>query len=393
VSLLGRQLTLVAAPYQLYEITGSTLAVGLLGLAQFPALVIGSFFGGTLSDAFDRRKVLIVSQIIMALTSVGLAINAGLDSPTIWAIYALTSANAFFSGIDSPARSASIPRLVAHERLPAAFALNILMYQSGAAVGPAIAGVIIGSAGIAEAFWIDAGSFTVALVTLLLMRPLSPEQGGTRVGWSSVVEGLRFLRAREELKGVFLIDICAMVFGMPRALFPEFGLSVLGGTAQTVGLLYAAPGIGSVAAAFTSGWVGRILRPGRATVIAVLVWSAGIVGFGLSTSTWLAVTFLVIAGAGDAISAVFRQTVLQVTTPDRLRGRLSAVQIAVVAGGPRVGDAEAGVVAAAFGPRVSAWSGGIASAAGALLIGAIYPAFREWRDPRLEGETSPRRLE
>jgi MFS family permease len=379
--LLGRQLALVAAPFQLYELTGSTLAVGLLGLAQFPALVVGSFFGGTLSDAFDRRRILMIVQVIMAATSVGLAVNAGLEAPTVWAIYAFTTANAFFSAIDSPARSAMIPRLVSAARLPSAFALNILEYTTGAAVGPAIAGFIIGSAGIAEAFWIDAGSFAIALFALFLMRPLPPEGGGTAVGWSSVVEGFRFLRGKQELKGVFAVDISAMVFGMPRALFPEFGLSVLGGNAQTVGLLYAAPGIGSVAAAATSGWVGKVTQPGKATVAAVLVWSAGVVGFGLSPTALPAILFLVMAGAGDAISAVFRQTILQVTTPDRLRGRLSAVQIAVVAGGPRVGDAEAGVVAGAYGPRVSAWTGGLASAIGAVVVAFAYPAFRDWRDP------------
>ncbi len=381
ISLLGRQLTIVAAPIQVFDLTGSTLAVGLLGLAQFPALFFGSILGGTFSDARDRRSILLVTQVFLAATTAGLALNAMLDAPSALAVYALTAANAFFAGIDSPARSASVPRLVAGGLLPAAYALQVLMFQTAGAAGPAVAGIVISQVSLAAAFWVDTATFGVAFLTLLLMDPLPPPADGARPGIRSIVEGVRFVRSRQELQGVFLIDINAMVFGMPRALFPEIGLSVLGGNEATVGFLYAAPGVGAMLAAFMSGWVGRIRYAGRATTIAVVIWGLGVMAFGFTSSVWLALGFLALAGAGDAISAVFRQTILQLTTPDRLRGRLSAVQIAVVAGGPRIGDAEAGLVAAGFGPRVAAWSGGLASALGAIVIARLLPGFREWVPP------------
>jgi MFS family permease len=391
VSAIGRQLTVVAAPIQVFELTGSTLAVGLLGLAQFPTLFVGSMLGGTLSDAFDRRRLLLATQVVMGATSLGLAFNAMLDAPTVWAVFLFTSLNAFFSGIDSPARTATIPRLVSAELLPAAFSLQVLLFQSANAGGPIVAGVVIAQAGLAAAYWVDAVSFAIAFALILPLVPLPPEGGGTRPGIRSLGEGFRFLRSKQELKGVFVIDINAMVFGLPRALFPELGLTTFGGTATTVGFMFAAPGIGAMLAGLTSGWVGEIRRAGRATVVAVVAWGIGIAAFGFTTNLVAALVFLGIAGAGDAISAIFRNTILQLTTPDRLRGRLSAVQIAVVSGGPRLGDMEAGVVAAGFGPRVAAWSGGLASAVGALVVAGLMPRFRDWEPPPGTDRTAAQR--
>lgn len=381
VSLIGRQLTVVAAPIHVFTLTGSTLAVGLLSLAQFPALFIGSLFGGTLADAIDRRRLLLVTQILLAGTTTGLAVNAMLDAPTVWALFVFTALNAFFAGIDMPARHAAIPRLVESRVLPAALALNVLLNQTALAVGPAIAGIVISQLGLATAFWIDTVTFGAAFAMLVVMAPLPPPEGGARPGVRSLVEGLRFLKKRQELQGTFLIDINAMVFGMPRALFPELGLSVLGGDETTVGFLFAAPGVGAMAASSTSGWVGRVRRAGVATTVAVVIWGVAIAMFGFTSSIPLALIFLAVGGGADAISAVFRNTILQLTAPDRLRGRLSAVQIAVVAGGPRLGDAEAGLVAAGFGPRVAAWSGGLAAAVGAVVIARLLPGFRRWVPP------------
>jgi MFS family permease len=220
----------------------------------------------------------------------------------------------------------------------------------------------------------------------MLMKPLPPTDGGTRADFRSVVEGLRFIRRRPELQGTYLIDIGAMVFGMPRALFPELGLTVLGGSQAVVGLLFAAPGVGAMLAALTSGWVPKIRRAGVATIIMVVVWGLAITLFGFSTSLPLALVLLAIGGGADALSAVFRTTILQLTTPDRLRGRLSAVQIAVVAGGPRLGDFEAGVVAAVTNVRVAAWSGGLGAALSAVLVGALIPQFRQWTPPVDDGD-------
>lgn len=240
---------------------------------------------------------------------------------------------------------------------------------------------MIARAGLAAAYWIDTITFGAALATLLVMGPLLPAGGGTRPGLRSIGEGLRFLRTSKPLQGIFIIDITAMVFGMPRALFPEWGTSVLGGDETTVGLLFAAPAAGALLAGLFSGRVSAVRASGRATVVAVIAWGISIAAFGVSTTLVLAIITLAIAGAADALSAVFRQTILQVTTPDRLRGRLSAVQLAVVAGGPRVGDAEAGTVAAVFSPQVAAWSGGLAAALGALVVARAFPSFARWRIP------------
>jgi len=379
--MIGRQLTIVAAPIQVFQLTGSTLVVGLLGLVQFPALLIGSVVGGTLSDAFDRRRIMMISQILLASTTAGLAINAAIGRPSILAVFALTAANALVSGIDSPSRSASIPRLLGDHLLAPAYALQTVVFSGARAIGPAVAGILISQVGVGLAYWLDSITFGAALLTLAVMKPMPPLDGGTRAGVRSLVEGLRFVMASPVLKGVFLIDISAMVLGMPRALFPELGTTVLGGGEATVGYLFAAPGVGAVIAGLSSGWVGKVRRAGVATTVAVTVWGVGIMTFGLTTSLTVALIALAVAGAGDSISAIFRATMLQLSTPDRLRGRLSAVQIAVVAGGPRVGDAEAGLVASGFGPRVAAWSGGLGSIVGALVIARLVPAFRAWQLP------------
>ena len=381
ISLIGRQLTIVASSIQVFALTGETFAVGLLGLAQFPATVIGSFLGGTLADAFDRRRILILSQIFLALTTAGLALNAASERPVVWIIFALVMVNAFGSAVDSPARSASVPKLVSVPILPAAFALNVLMWQISAALGPALGGWVIAQGSIAAAYWADTVTFASALVTLALMKPLLPAGGGTRPGFRSIGEGLQFLRGSKPLQGIFVIDITAMVFGMPRALFPEWGTELLGGDEATVGLLFAAPAAGALVAGLFSGPFSRVKSSGRATVVAVVIWGLAIAAFGFTASLTLALITLGIAGGADAMSAVFRHTILQVTTPDRLRGRLTAVQIAVVAGGPRVGDAEAGIVATAFGPRVAAWTGGLAAAFSALVVARLLPEFSRWTIP------------
>ena len=351
----------MAAPLQIYQITGSTLAVGLLGLVQLPMLIIGSFLGGSLADSYDRRKLLLLANMALAITSAGLAVNASLGSPVTWLVYALTSVSAFLSGIDYPARSSALPRLVAVDLLPATYAIRVLVFQTANAIGPAIAGILIAHVSLASAYWADAATYLAAFGFVALLKPLPPHTAGTRAGWSSIREGLRFVRRQPAVQGVFLIDIAAMVFGMPRALFPEMGVSVFGGDATTVGYLFAAPGLGSMIAGITSGWVSRVRRAGLATMVGVMIWSVGITLFGLTTTFVVAILALVAAGVGDAVSAVFRQTILQTATPDEFRGRVSSVQNAVIAGGPRLGDVRAGLVASGFGAQVSAWSGGLLS--------------------------------
>lgn len=382
---MARQLTLVAAPFQVYALTGSTLLVGLLGLAQFPTILIGSTLGGLASDAWDRRYVLIVAQAMLAVISAGLAVNALASNQTVWILFVLMAFQALFFAIDAPARISAIPRLVEARSIPAAYALETLLSQFAKALGPFAAGIIIAMWSLTAAFSIALGFFVVSIAIMASMHPLPPPEGGRKPGLRSIMEGLQFLKSRKAIQGAFLVDISANVFGLPRALFPEMGISVFGGTAATVGLLYAAPGLGALVAAATSGWIGKVKRAGLTTTIAVIVWGTGIAVFGLTSILQLALVALFIAGGADAVSTVSRAMIVQLTTPDELRGRLSGLKIAVVAGGPRLGDAESGVVAGAFGAPFAAVSGGVASVVSAVAIARFFPAFYNWKTPK-DGE-------
>jgi MFS family permease len=377
-SYLGRQFTVVAIPIQVFSITHSSLAVGLVGLASLPPLIGFSLAGGALSDAVDRRRMLLGVQVLLAATSTALALNAGAGHPALWPLYAFGALSAGFSGADMQTRNAIAPRLVGRESFPAAAALTQIVWQLGMVAGPILAGFVIANVSLAAAYWIDVGSFAVAFVTALAMRPLPPEGGGTRAGLASIVEGLRFLKGKRVLVSTFVIDIDAMVFGMPTALFPALGTTVFGGGPQTIAFLYAAPGAGALLGSLFSGWVGRVRRQGLAVVVAVILWGLAIAAFGVAPWLPLALVLLAVAGAADVVSAVFRNTILQLSVPDAFRGRLSGVHIAVVAGGPRLGDAEAGAVAALTTPRISVVSGGLACIAGALVLLRLVPEFARY---------------
>ncbi|HET9732759.1 MAG TPA: MFS transporter [Acidimicrobiales bacterium] len=375
VSTLGNQLTVVAVPYQVFRITHSSLDVGLVSLAQLGPLLVGSLVGGSLADAFDRRRLLMLTQFVLGLTSVGLALNSSTGRPLLWPLFLLTAVAAGVSGTDSPTRSALVAAVVGRESLAAASSLWQLLFQVGVVVGPSAAGLMLGHIGVAAVYWIDAGTFGVGLLAVMLISPRPPEGGGTRAGLRSIGEGLRFLAGRPVLQANFVIDINAMVFGMPRALFPALGLLRFHGGAATVGALYAAVGAGGLLGAILTGWVPRVHRQGRAVMASVAVWGLAITGFGLVTSLDAAMVLLAVAGASDVASAVLRNTLLQQAVPEALRGRLSAVHIAVVTGGPRLGDLESGAVAAALGAPFSVVTGGLACVAGVVLLGLGYRSY------------------
>jgi MFS family permease len=297
----------------------------------------------------------------------------------VGAIYLLTAAIAGLSGIEAPTRSACIPAMVGVEDLPGAMVLNQVEYQVGGVVGPLLGGFLIASVSEASASWFDVATFVVALVFVVRLDPQIPSGGGTRPGLGSLAEGWRYLRGARDVQGTFVIDVNAMVFGMPRALFPEMARSTFGGGASVYGLLQAAPAAGAIVGAAGAGWVGRVDRQGRAVFIAVAVWGAALVLFGFSPWLWTALILLAIAGWADAISAIFRNTIMQLSVPDALRGRISAIHIAVVTGGPRLGDLESGGVATLTNVRVAAWTGGAACIAGCGLVARLWPELQAWR--------------
>jgi MFS family permease len=380
VSQLGTQLTTVAVPFQVYAITRSSLVVGLVSLTQLFPLIVGSLLGGSLVDAMDRRKLLIIVEAIAAASSAGLALNADLG-PALWPLFVFPAVTASLSGVDSSARNAMLPGLVGMDLLAASNAIFQSLFQMGTIVGPAVAGLLLAGAGVHVIYWIDAASYVIALSAVFLMSPQPPALGvaAARPGWRSTLEGLRFIRRSQPAQGAYVIDVNAMVFGMPRALFPALAATVFGGGATTVGFLYAAPGAGALIGALTSGWVGRVRRQGLAVICAVLVWGASIALFGIAHWLPLALVLLAVAGWADVLSAVFRNTIIQFAGPDGMRGRLMGVQMAVVAGGPRLGDLEAGAVATAFGDTASVVSGGLACVAGALVVAWALPGFTRMR--------------
>lgn len=380
-SVLGSQLTVVAVSYQVFRLTNSSLDVGLIGLAQIVPVLLGALLGGSVADAFDRRRVLLMSQSLLGVCSLGLVWNASLAHAKLWPLYALAAAGAGFSAVDVSTRSAVFANLVERRQLAAANALWQLLFQIGSVVGPAVAGVLVARIGVASAYAADAGTVVISLTAVASLKPLRPVEGGTRFGWRSIREGLSFLRGRQALQATFVIDLAAMVLGMPRALFPALGLHHFRGGAQTVGLLYAAPGVGALLGAGMTGWVGSVSRQGRAVLIAVSIWALTIAAFG--TVAWLPVglVLLATAGAADVISAVFRATILQTEAPDALRGRVSSIHTAVVTGGPRLGDVEAGVVASLAGVEVSVISGGLGCLLGVFLVWRLMPRLASYVRP------------
>jgi MFS family permease len=375
----GRQLTVVAVPFQVYKLTGSTLAVGLIGLAQLIPLLGMSLVGGALADAVDRKRLLVWSQLLLALMAGGLAANAFSAQPAVWPLYVLTGLSAAVSAVESPTRTAVLPAIVGRSLLPSALALGQLLGNVAKAVVPAAAGFLIATAGLGATYSLEAVLFIGGALLMWKIPPLKPEGGGTQFGLASIREGLSFLRKRRLLQATFVIDLNAMVFGVPKALFPAIATDLFGGDATTTGLLFAAPGIGALIAAITSGWLSSVRRQGLAVIVSVVVWGAAMASFGLTSSLTFALPVLAIAGAADVVSAVFRTTILQLAVPDELRGRLSSAHVAVVTGGPRLGDLEAGSVAALTSVRFSVISGGLACIAGALAIARFMPELARYR--------------
>jgi MFS family permease len=374
VSGMGTQVTRIALPYQVYVLTGSTLAVGLLTAVQLLPILAFSLGGGAIADAVDRRRLLLITGSGLALCSLALAALALSTSPSLLAILAVAFVAASLAAIEQPARSSAIPRLVPAARLPAAIALNQLNLQTASIVGPAVGGIVIATAGLPAAYALDVVSFGAAIGTLLAISPLPPLESAVRPSVTAVMEGLRFACRRPLILSTFAIDLNAMIFGMPTSLFPALAVSVFGVGAVGVGLLAAAPAVGAFLGAFLSGWVTTVRRRGRAVIVAVAAWGAAIVGFGLATFSFpLALLFLAVAGAADVLSAVFRSTIVQLETPDELRGRVTAIHILVVTSGPRLGDIEAAAVAALIGVQASVVSGGLFCLLGVVVVHRLFP--------------------
>jgi MFS transporter, ENTS family, enterobactin (siderophore) exporter len=376
VSMAGNTVAMTAANWQVYGLTKSSLAVGMLTLADSIGMFAGLMAGGMLADRHDRRLLMAATRAPLAVLAALLMVNSLLQRPALWAVYVLVTAIGALSGLGSPASTAAIPALVRPEELAAAAALGAMSGQLGNLGGPALAGGLIAGPGLAACYAIDTACFAIFALTAWFIRPLPPTVRAGRPGLRSMAEGLRHVRRNPVVGGMLAVDTSAMIFGMPSALFPALATEHFHGGSATFGLLAAAPGFGALLGAATSGWTSRLKRPGVVVIAAGLAWGAAVIGFGLSGSLAVALVFLALAGMADLISEVLRNALLQHYTPDSLRGRVSSLYLAQVTTAPSVGNVEAGLVAQLFTVTVSVVSGGLACVAGALILGAINPALR-----------------
>jgi MFS family permease len=375
LGMVGFQLTAVAVPVQVFELTGSSFWVGMLGLVGLVPLAIFGLWGGAVADAVDRRLLLLGSSLLLWACTGGLLAAALLGLAGLPLLLGLVAAQAAGFAVASSTRGAIVPRVLPEPLVPAANTLSFTAGNVALVLGPLLAGVILTRWSFAAAYAADLAVFTVALYAALRLPPLPPIGQAVAPGLRSVVDGLAFIVTRPVLLLSFAVDIVAMVLAMPRALFPETA-ATLGGRGA-VGWLYAAIAIGAVVAGLSSGWIGRVRRQGVALVAAVIAWGLAVAAAGLARSLWPMVLLLAVAGAADLVSAVYRQTILQTYAPDEMRGRMQGVFIVVVAGGPRLGDLRAGATAAAFGVTVS-WVGGGLLCAALVGLALVVPALRRY---------------
>ncbi len=380
VSQMGSQMRVVAVGVQMWDLTHSTTAVGLLGLFKLVPLLVLSIFGGVIADALDRRRLLMVTQTIMASSSVllALATQFGWISPAL--VYGVSSLGAATLAFDNPARSALIPNLVPRRHLPNALSLNIIVWQVATIIGPVIGGVFLAmhAIGFAIIYWIDAVSFTAVLVALFFIRAKTQVAETRDVNMKAALDGLRFLRKAPIIMSTMTLDFFATFFGAASVLMPALAEQVLHLDRSLWGLLYAAPAIGAVVAGVIMSWFGNVRRQGIIVLVSVAAYGLATVVFGFST--FFLVTLLALAGTGaaDTVSMVMRQTIRQLSTPDELRGRMTSVNMLFYMGGPQLGELEAGVAAAVIGIGPSIALGGLAVIVVSAVTGALVPVLRHY---------------
>lgn len=386
VSLMGTMITGVALPYQIYMQTHSTLMVGLLSLFQLLPLLFTALIGGVFADRYHRRMLLLLAESVLAIGSLLLALNAGAATSSIWVLFIVASLMSAFNGLHRPALESIVQQIVAKEDFATVGSLATVKGSICMIAGPAIGGLIIANKGIVVTYWVDVASFVISLTALLLMTHIpKPETVHDDSTWSSLKSGFRYAFSRQELVGTYVVDFIAMIFGMPTALFPAIalafdGVKVLGvvcSAPAVVGILYSAPAVGALLISFFSGWTRHIKRHGLAIAIAATLWGVAIIFFGLASNFIWALFFLMLAGAFDGISGIFRSVMWNETIPNVLRGRLAGIEMISYLSGPRLGDTEAGLVAAAFGITTSIVSGGVLCVLGVGVCCYFLPKF--WR--------------
>lgn len=373
ISGIGTMVTYVALPFQIKELTGSYVAVGLLGLVELVPLVVFGLYGGALADAVDRRRMVLATEAGLTVMTGLLLLNALQPEPQVWPLYVFALVVAALDGLQRPSLDALVPRIVAHDQLAAAGALNSLRGTIGTIAGPALGGVLIAAFGVASAFAVDVVSYGASLLALALMRAVPPLSEAAAPSLRAIGEGLAYAWSRRDLLGTYLVDLSAMFFAFPNALFP-FVADALNAP-WALGLLYSAGFVGSLLATVTSGWTGRVHHHGRAIVLAAMVWGASIAAFGMAHNLWLALLFLAAAGAADMVSGLFRTLIWNQTIPDELRGRMAGTELLSYSLGPQLGQVRSSLVAQWTSLRFSIVSGGLACVASGVLLAAALPSL------------------
>ena len=377
ISAAGTQIQVVAVAWQVYQITNSAVALGIIGLAQAIPRLIFSLVGGVVADAYDRQRLLIAVNVILGLLSAVLALTTALHVINVGVIYLVVLLAAVASSFEFPTRQAIIPTLVPREQMADALSISMVLMELTFVVGSAAGGFIIAWVRLANTYWIDVISYVVVIAALIIMTvPRVPPEKRARAGFGALADGMRFLRARPIILAVLSLDFIANFFGSPRALLPVYAASILHAGAAGLGILQAATSVGAVALAPLTGRIGRIRQQGMGVAAAIVVWGLCIVAFGFSTGPLLlSALFLAGAGAADMVSMVLRGLIIQLTTPDEFRGRISAVNAMFVIGGPMLGQFESGVVAGVFSPVFSAVSGGAICIVATIAVVALVPGL------------------
>ena len=388
VGQLGSAFTTVAVPYQLYDLTGSTLSIGIFGAVTLVPLLVLTIVGGAIADKVERRRWIVGCQLIGLTGTTGLALNALLERPNLPLIYVFGVIDVCAFAFGAPAERASVIRVVGREHVASAMALKGVSGSVVRVAGPAAAGVMLATVGTAWTYLFDASTFVIAAIVIARMRPLQPEIVGGHPTFGLVLDGLRHLRRQPVLLGSFASDLNAMIFGLPVALFPAVAATRFPDHPQVLGLLYAAPFVGSLLASAGSGWSRRITRHGRVVTVCIVVWGLAMAAFGLVDGLVLSLAMLAVGGAADMVSGISRQAILQLASPPELVGRMEGVGMAVWTGGPRLGDLEAGVVASATSVEFAIVSGGVACVVVMLGLAKALPAFAGYTVP-LEDERHP----
>ena len=377
VSGFGSFITYVTIPFQVASITHDPAMVGLLGVCELVPLLVMGFVGGALADFLDRRLLVRGGEVALAALTAALLVNALSARPHLWLLYTVAAFAAAVDGVQRPALEAMIPRLVRPDQLPATFALTALSGQIAQLGGPALAGVLIATVDLVWVYAFDLATFAVSLICLTLVTAVPPPPDPDRPSIGAIATGVRYAGSRQELLGTYLVDINAMFFGMPQALYPFLAIT-LGGP-KVLGLLYAAPAAGSLLATMGSGWTGRVRRHGLMVVLAAALWGVGITGAGLSHMLWLTLSCLAFAGGADMISGIFRDVIWSQTIPDHLRGRLAGIELLSYSSGPLLGQLRSGFMARTrLGIGGSIWVGGLLCIAGTAALAAMLPRFVQY---------------